>query len=240
MTPNSRSYLNHWTQPDTIVPDPYNPQDWDRYSYTRNNPVNYIDPSGNTTECGLADGDYCNLINIEYSQATEWQQSGFTHDEFVQASEAYEYYLTNPQAALHDAINDTNSYFLADSYSEYVLHQFYQPFGEMDVYEELDAAITVRNATNYWGLLSWLSAGLVFQSDKGFGGGSGFKLQKLSAGEIKMLQKAGINVHELKGDEPVAYKDLYKDGKGNIFIMLKGGIGEPDPTGININTIKGK
>lgn len=28
------------------MPNPYNPLDWDRYSYTRNNPVNAIDPSG--------------------------------------------------------------------------------------------------------------------------------------------------------------------------------------------------
>jgi hypothetical protein len=40
------SYLNHFTQPDSIVPDPYNPQDWDRYSYVRNNPLRYTDPSG--------------------------------------------------------------------------------------------------------------------------------------------------------------------------------------------------
>jgi RHS repeat-associated protein len=39
-------YLNHWTQPDTIIPDPYNPQDWDRYSYVSNNSVNRTDPSG--------------------------------------------------------------------------------------------------------------------------------------------------------------------------------------------------
>jgi len=39
-------YLNHFTQPDTIVPDPYNSQDWDRYAYARNNPIRYNDPSG--------------------------------------------------------------------------------------------------------------------------------------------------------------------------------------------------
>ncbi len=39
-------YLNHFTQPDSIVPDPYNPQDYDRYSYARNNPLKYTDPTG--------------------------------------------------------------------------------------------------------------------------------------------------------------------------------------------------
>ena len=32
---------------DTIVPDPNNPQSLNRYSYTLNNPLRYIDPSGN-------------------------------------------------------------------------------------------------------------------------------------------------------------------------------------------------
>jgi RHS repeat-associated protein len=39
-------YLNRWAQPDPIIPDPYNTSDWDRYSYVRNNPVGYIDPTG--------------------------------------------------------------------------------------------------------------------------------------------------------------------------------------------------
>jgi RHS repeat-associated protein len=39
-------YLNRWTQPDSIVPDPYSPAEWDRYAYVRNNPVKYSDPSG--------------------------------------------------------------------------------------------------------------------------------------------------------------------------------------------------
>ncbi|MRR30757.1 RHS repeat-associated core domain-containing protein, partial [bacterium] len=51
------AYLNHWTQPDTIVPDPYNPQDWNRYSYGLNNPVKYNDPTGHTVSCDY--GDEC-------------------------------------------------------------------------------------------------------------------------------------------------------------------------------------
>ncbi len=46
---NSRwydSYITQFTQPDSIIPDPYNPLDWNRYSYSRNNPVNKNDPTG--------------------------------------------------------------------------------------------------------------------------------------------------------------------------------------------------
>ncbi len=39
-------YLNRWIQPDTIVPDLANPQSLNRFSYVRNNPLKYIDPSG--------------------------------------------------------------------------------------------------------------------------------------------------------------------------------------------------
>ena len=40
------SYLRHFTQPDQEIKDIYNPQDLNRYSYTRNNPYKYIDPTG--------------------------------------------------------------------------------------------------------------------------------------------------------------------------------------------------
>jgi RHS repeat-associated protein len=39
-------YLNRFISPDTIVPDPANPQSFNRYSYALNNPVNLVDPSG--------------------------------------------------------------------------------------------------------------------------------------------------------------------------------------------------
>ena len=43
-------YLNRWIQPDSIIPDQYNPMDWDRFNYVRNNPLVYIDSSGHDPE----------------------------------------------------------------------------------------------------------------------------------------------------------------------------------------------
>jgi hypothetical protein len=55
---SSSPYINRFIQPDTIIPDPSNPQAWNRYSYVGNNPVNFNDPTGHCPTClaGLAIG----------------------------------------------------------------------------------------------------------------------------------------------------------------------------------------
>ena len=55
--------LGRFIQPDTIVPDPGDPQALNRYSYVGNNPVRYTDPSGHCIPELNCPGD-------EYSQAS--------------------------------------------------------------------------------------------------------------------------------------------------------------------------
>jgi hypothetical protein len=50
-------YLNHFTQPDSIVPtSAHGVQAWDRYAYASNNPVRYNDPTGHCPICLIGAG----------------------------------------------------------------------------------------------------------------------------------------------------------------------------------------
>ncbi len=40
------SYINRFLQPDSIVPNPTDPQEFNRYTYVDNNPLTYYDPGG--------------------------------------------------------------------------------------------------------------------------------------------------------------------------------------------------
>ena len=52
---NARYYMpeiGRFISPDTIVPEPANPQSFNRYSYVLNSPMNYTDPSGHAESSG--------------------------------------------------------------------------------------------------------------------------------------------------------------------------------------------
>jgi hypothetical protein len=59
--------------------------------------------------------------------------------------------------------------------------------------------------------------------------------KKLSKGEIKKLQDNGIDPHDLKPKYNGSRYDLFKTKDGDIVVLPKNGVGEPDPTGLNIN-----
>jgi RHS repeat-associated protein len=58
--------LGRFAQPDTVVPDPYNSLDYDRYQYVRSNPIIYTDPSGHFTADQLKEwfgGNWCDKFS---------------------------------------------------------------------------------------------------------------------------------------------------------------------------------
>ena len=62
-------------------------------------------------------------------------------------------------------------------------------------------------------------------------------MKKVSPGEIKKLEDAGHDIHELKGDS--SKFDLYKDKAGDVYKLLKQGRGAPESVDVNIKNIKG-
>lgn len=47
------------------MPNPANPQSWNRFSYVKNNPINFIDPTGHREEEGCGIGDLCDHSSNE-------------------------------------------------------------------------------------------------------------------------------------------------------------------------------
>jgi hypothetical protein len=59
----------------------------------------------------------------------------------------------------------------------------------------------------------------------------------LTRDDLRKLVEAGYDIHDLKGGKRTGALDLYKDDQGNIYLKPKGGAGEGDPLGINLNDL---
>ena len=92
---NARYYdplLRRFISPDTIVPDPGDPQSLNRYSYVRNNPVNRADPSGHfdyatpKIDGGVCAGTWDDCTANERkvrNEAAEMRSAGYTTKEMA-------------------------------------------------------------------------------------------------------------------------------------------------------------
>ena len=133
---NARWYdpaLGRFTSADTLIPEPGNPQSWDRYAYVRNNPLRYTDPSGHMQSCGIGESGrecgYLAYITIErrllsfgirlsqrasrtFSQSQKEdiyavaQAYGMRFSEFTRMSAAKSFQILTPRGVLIDVCPD--------------------------------------------------------------------------------------------------------------------------------------
>jgi RHS repeat-associated protein len=212
--------LSHFVQADTIIPELGDSQSWDRYSYVSNNPINLNDPSGHVKGGECEGDDECRekkkrdcllegtCIDKEQEKELEdiynkdefLKENGITLGEFKQGYSAYNYYMSHPDEALNDCINNADSYAQAEIYAGYHLHQMFQPFNEGAVSIFIEHARNANDAKAYYGGLLWISTGLAWQgADKGFGGGSSLSpdWNKTMLSEAEIIAQ-GRNIREVQ------------------------------------------
>ncbi len=72
---NARYYdptLARFMSADTMIPYPFDPQSFSRYTYTRNNPIVYIDPSGHSFLGGLIVGLAYSALKYVLNEYEKW------------------------------------------------------------------------------------------------------------------------------------------------------------------------
>ena len=94
---NARYYIpaiGKFASADTVVPDPSNPQQFNRYAYALNNPVRFVDPAGHCAQGSMGDDyeDYdCLEIAQELAHKYHW-----SFNELAKYSWRYGRKLANP------------------------------------------------------------------------------------------------------------------------------------------------
>ncbi len=80
--------IGRFAQPDSIVPNPYNPQSLNRYSYVLNNPVRYTDPTGHDPADSIRDFLNNTLLQWAYVNAPTAQAREACTAEMAKAQDA--------------------------------------------------------------------------------------------------------------------------------------------------------
>jgi RHS repeat-associated protein len=101
-------YLNHFVQPDTIIPDPSNPQSWNRYAYVNNNPINYNDPCGHVVCQGALSCESSSIFN-DFQKSAIYQTLADQYENSGYSGYFHEYYITIASYYMALAQNNTHA-----------------------------------------------------------------------------------------------------------------------------------
>jgi RHS repeat-associated protein len=96
--------VGRWVSADTIVPDPGDPQDFNRYTYSRNNALKYVDPSG--YDCVTVDGE---IRCSDQIPATNEYWDSMTPEQQNLAAAAFLRFLEDPDYFLYLYLNDNRN-----------------------------------------------------------------------------------------------------------------------------------
>jgi RHS repeat-associated protein len=247
-------YLNRWLQPDTIVPEPSNPQALNRYAFNYNNPVKYTDPTGhwpdwNTviqfgsgvlyqTATTLVEGNSLGLINPEAQQQFEALATApMDSDAFVAGRVVGG--IIGGAVGLAEAV--AGGGMVVGGITGGAASCIPTLGGGCAVGLAVvgaGAAVTVAGVSTAGnGVVAAVdNLNVLFSKSRG---GSSEQFTRLSKGEIRMLQEAGYDIHDLKGGKNASKYDLFKDQDGNIYVKPKSGEGPGEPLLINLNDLTG-
>ena len=217
---NARYYdpaLGRFVQSDTIVPQPYSVQGYDRYAYVNNNPLRYTDPSGHNQDCGIND-PYCNNTKHEWVNS-EWPEQ-LSYDVFWSAKDSYHYYYNNPEEAFTDMYleEESDDTLYASIYSEYVLHSTFDPIPEFMYMDKLLLARQAGNAFVYYTIMGSMTLAETFeQASFGTNFSEGVNSKNYDPGNPGSSHSGRWGAFSLK--EQLAMEEVMADPLSNSIIL---------------------